>query len=76
MADYIVANPDVLSGKPHISGTRLSVQFLLELLAGGATQQQILEAYPHLTAEALTAAIEYAADAVQSDVVWEGKVSA
>ena len=59
---WIVARPGLLGGKPCVRGTRLSVQFLLELLAGGATQEQILAEYPHLPPEGLEAAIRYAAE--------------
>jgi len=65
---WIVSRPDLLGGKPCIRGTRLSIELLLELLAGGATQQEILAAYPDLTAEGLTAALEYAAELMASEV--------
>jgi len=44
----ITANPHILGGKPVIRGTRISVEFILELLASGATESDILEDYPHL----------------------------
>ena len=50
--DWIVANPQILDGKPCVRGTRLSVEFLLELAASGATQEQILADYPQLSPEA------------------------
>jgi len=53
----IVADPQILSGKPCVRGTRLSVEFLLELAASGATQEQILAQYPQLTSAALSAAL-------------------
>jgi uncharacterized protein (DUF433 family) len=52
----IVSSPEVLGGKAHIRGTRLSVEFLLELMAQGATREQILAEYDQLTPAALTAA--------------------
>lgn len=72
---WIVTEPDVLGGKPCIRGTRVSVQFILELLASGATQAQILDKYPHIPAEALTAALKYAAESM-NDVVWDFKLPA
>jgi len=54
--DLIVADPQVLGGKLCVRGTRLSVEFLLELAASGATRDQILAEYPQLTAEGLAAA--------------------
>ncbi|CCH55356.1 protein of unknown function DUF433 [Fibrisoma limi BUZ 3] len=53
--EYIVADDTVLSGKPTIKGTRLSVEFLLERLADGWTEQDLLDNYPRLTKEALQA---------------------
>jgi uncharacterized protein (DUF433 family) len=74
--DWIISDPGILGGKPCIKGTRISVEFILELLASGATQPEILRAYPHLTAEQVTAAISYAARALKNEVVWDVKLSA
>jgi uncharacterized protein (DUF433 family) len=60
MFTHIAYNPEILSGKPHIIGTRLSIEFILELFASGATKNDILKAYPQLTAEAIEEAIRYA----------------
>jgi uncharacterized protein (DUF433 family) len=54
--ELIVANPEILGGKPCVRGTRLSVEFLLELAGSGATRDQILAQYPQLTAEGIAAA--------------------
>jgi uncharacterized protein (DUF433 family) len=68
MADnLIVADPDMLDGKTCVRGTRLSVEFLLELAASGATTEQILAQYPQLTAEGLSAAFRYAANTLPGD---------
>ncbi len=53
MEDWIVTKPGVLGGKPCIRGTRLSVEMILELLASGATKEEILAAYPQVTPEGL-----------------------
>ncbi len=74
--EWIVSDPQILGGKPSIRGTRISVQFVLELLASGATQSEILETYPHVPAEGLAAAIQYAADALSGEHVWALRVSA
>ena len=74
--DLIVANPDILAGKPCIRGTRLSVEFLLELAASGATQEEILAQYPQLTAEGIAAAFRYAASVLKGEHVWELKTTA
>ena len=52
---HIHSNPEILLGKPFIKGTRLSVDWLLRLLAAGWTEQQLFENYPRLTPEALQA---------------------
>ena len=61
MFDRIIADPTILGGKPCIKGTRISVDFLLELLAQGASREDILKAYPHLSPEDLEQAVRYAA---------------
>jgi uncharacterized protein (DUF433 family) len=76
MSDWIVTNPDVLGGKPCIRGTRISVELILELLASGATRQDILTAYPQVTNDALTAAFQYAARSLKNQIIWDVKVSA
>jgi uncharacterized protein (DUF433 family) len=63
--DRIEVNPKVLVGKPVIRGTRLAVEFLLELLAEGWTREQILDNYPQLTPEDIHAALHYAAEALK-----------
>jgi uncharacterized protein (DUF433 family) len=55
--DQIVSNLRILGGKPCVRGTRLSVEFLLELAASGATQEQIQAQYPQLTPDGLAAAL-------------------
>lgn len=59
MEDWIIARPGLLGGKPCIKGTRISVELILDLLASGATREQIQEAYPQLPAEGLSAALRY-----------------
>jgi uncharacterized protein (DUF433 family) len=61
MFDRIVSNPAVLGGKPCVRGTRISVELLLELVAGGASRDDILRSYPHLTPEDVEQAMRYAA---------------
>jgi len=59
---WITSNPNVLFGKPAIKGTRISVEQILDELAGGTTIDELLEAYPRLTHEAISAALAFAAD--------------
>lgn len=61
MFEHIVSDPAVLGGKPCIKGTRISVEFLLELAASGALRDDIVQAYPRLTREDVEAAFQYAA---------------
>jgi uncharacterized protein (DUF433 family) len=58
--DRIVIDPNVLVGKPVIRGTRIAVEFIVELLAEGWTHEQILKNYPHLTTEDIQTALHYA----------------
>jgi len=62
--DRIETNPNVMMGKPVIRGTRVTVELILRKLAEGATEADLLDAYPRLTAEDVRAAVSYAADAV------------
>lgn len=57
--DYIVSNPAILRGKPVVKGTRLAVDFVLDLFAQGWTREQVLENYPQLSAEAIQAVFAY-----------------
>ena len=57
----IVINPEVMVGKPVIKGTRLTVEHIMHELATGATTDEIVELYPHLTPEDIRAACAYAA---------------
>ena len=61
MLTHIAYNPEILGGNPHIIGTRLSVEFILELFASGATKDDVIKAYPQLSVEAVDEAIRYAA---------------
>ncbi len=69
MYTRIVSDPAVLGGKPIVRGTRISVEFLLELFASGATRSDVLKAYPHLTAEDIEEALRYAAEVLKHDRV-------
>lgn len=66
----IISDPAVMVGKPVIAGTRITVELVLEKLAAGESIEQILEAHPHLTREAVLAALEFAARAIRSDVIY------
>jgi uncharacterized protein (DUF433 family) len=74
--EWIVSDVGILGGKPCIRGTRISVELILELLANGATQSDILKNYPHVPPAGLAAALQYAADALKGEHVWALRVSA
>ncbi|HTB16057.1 MAG TPA: DUF433 domain-containing protein [Bryobacteraceae bacterium] len=58
--ERIETNPDVLAGKPVIRGTRLAVELILELLAAGETEADLVANYPRLAHEDLLACLSYA----------------
>jgi uncharacterized protein (DUF433 family) len=60
MNDRITMNPDVLVGKPVIKGTRLSVEFIVGLLAQGWSMDDVLQEYDHITREDVLACLAYA----------------
>lgn len=66
----IQSDPLIMMGKPVITGTRITVESILEKLAAGETVEQILEAHPRLTREAIQAALAFAAEALHADVVY------
>lgn len=66
----IQSNPSVMMGKPVIVGTRITVELILEKLAAGETVEQILDAHPRLTKDAIQAALDFAARALKADVVY------
>jgi len=66
---HITADPAVLTGKPVIKGTRISVELVLESLERGWTIDDILAQYPHLPRQGVVACIEYARDLVKSETV-------
>jgi len=62
-----VADPDVLVGKHVIKGTRISVELVMDLLAGGYTPDQILQQYDHLTRDDIHACLAYAREVIRSE---------
>lgn len=66
----IEINPRVMVGKPVIKGTRITVQLILRQLAQGVPAKEILTNYPHLAKEDILAAIAYAANLVEEELVY------
>lgn len=67
--NHIEINPDVLVGKPVVKGTRLSVEYVLDLVAVGVPEAEILANHPRLTREAILACVAYAAELVRGERV-------
>lgn len=69
LADRIEVNPAVMLGKPVIRGTRIPVELILRKLGEGATEADLLDAYPRLTPEDIKAALAYAADSLAHETI-------
>ncbi len=76
MNDWITCSPGILGGKPCVRGTRLSVEFLLELIAGGATREEIVKSYPQLSLDSIAAAVRYAVEVLRNETIWDVRDSA
>jgi uncharacterized protein (DUF433 family) len=71
--DRIALDPKIMLGKPVIRGTRITVELILRKIAEGATNDQLLAAYPHLSVDDIKAALTYAADTLaHQDTVTQG----
>ncbi len=68
--DRITVDPAVLTGKPVIRGTRLSVEFIVGLLAQGWSDSEILRNYPGISREDVLACLAYAQDRLQDERVF------
>lgn len=68
---YIVSDPDILSGKPIIKGSRISVQLILEWIASGANIANIADEFPHLPPEGIKEAVIYAAHFLDNETFIE-----
>jgi uncharacterized protein (DUF433 family) len=68
--ERITIDPKVLVGKPVIKGTRISVEFVVDLLGRGWSAEQILKEYDHLTPEDIQACLAYAGDLLKSERVY------
>ena len=63
----IVSDPDTLFGKPRINGTRIGVEFVLDLLASGWSEAQILDSYPQVKQEDLEAVFAFVRDCMKDE---------
>jgi uncharacterized protein (DUF433 family) len=70
----IVIDPKMLTGKPTIKGTRLAVEFVVDLLAQGWSEAQIVDNYPGLSHEDVLACLSYASERLKSERVFPTSV--
>lgn len=75
-SERISCNPKVMMGKPVVMGTRVTVESILERLAAGESEAQILEAQPRLTHADIRAALRFAADVLHGDRIYPHDVAA
>ncbi len=68
--EHITIDPDVLVGKPIIKGTRLSVDFILRLLAQGWSESEILRNYPGITSANIRACLAYASETLRLEKIY------
>ena len=68
--NHIISDKEILLGKPTVKGTRISVDHIISLLAQGWNEQQILDNYPRLTSESLTAVFAYIYDCIQDGLLY------
>jgi uncharacterized protein (DUF433 family) len=66
----IVLDPKIMMGQPVISGTRITVDLILEKLSAGESFDQLLKAHPRLTREGIQAALNFAREALRADVIY------
>ena len=69
--DRITTDPKVLVGKPVVKGTRLAVEFVIDLLVSGWSEAQILDNYPRLCHEDIVTCLRYANELVKSERVYQ-----
>lgn len=69
LMDRITVDPEVMVGKPIIKGTRITVRLIVQLLANGETEAEILEDYPDLTREDIKAALLYASECLDREEI-------
>jgi uncharacterized protein (DUF433 family) len=68
--ERITLDPKVLAGKPVVKGTRISVELIVDLLANGWTQDQILDSYPQITVDDIRACLAYASEILHAEKVY------
>ena len=67
---HVVSDPKIMMGQPVVSGTRITVDLILEKISSGESFEQVLEAHPRLTREGIQAALNFAREVLRADVVY------
>jgi uncharacterized protein (DUF433 family) len=75
LTDRIIVDSKILTGKPVIRGTRISVELVVEPLAAGWSHAQILASYPHLTEEDIQSCLAYAGELLREEKVYPLKTA-
>ena len=75
LPDRITVDSKILTGKPVVRGTRISVELVVDLLATGWSHAQILASYPHLTGEDIRACLSYASELLREEKVYSLKTA-
>ncbi len=68
--ESIIVDPDILVGKPVIKGTRLAVEFIVDLLAQGWSEDEILRNYPGISQDDIRACLSYASELLRAEKVY------
>jgi uncharacterized protein (DUF433 family) len=69
MPDLIAIDPNLMNGKPVVSGTRITVEYVLEQLGHGHSVEELLDGHPRLTREGIEAAVRYAIEVLRTERV-------
>lgn len=75
LTDRIIIDPKILTGKPVVRGTRISVELVVDLLATGWSHAQIMDSYPHLTEGDIRACLAYASELLRDEKVYPLKTA-
>ncbi len=75
LTERIIVDPKILTGKPIVRVTRISVELVVELLAAGWSHAQILASYPHLSEEDIRACLAYATELLREEKVYPLKTA-
>lgn len=75
LTDRVIVDPKILTGKPVVRGTRISVELVVDLLAAGWSHEQILTSYPHLCEEDIRACLAYASELLHEEKIYPRKTA-